>query len=181
VGHKIYLEVRQPHKGVPTSSLLRWPLRSESLSPPCLPQSNHKGHLRFPLRRTGWYKHFGGALTSGATRATRRTHSQLGFQEPKSNKYESDQLEREPSAQVASRSFPLSNLTSLAQILQGLNLGARGDKERVSQCLGALFTTGESQGMRWVTVRSEGESYIYLALPKRYRYYWWYFTGTTGP
>jgi hypothetical protein len=162
------------------SLLLRWPLRSESLSHPCLPQSNHKGHLRFPLRRTGWYKHFGGALTSGATRATRRTPRRLAFQEPKSNKNKWNQLEGEPSAQVTNRSFPLSNLTSQAQILQGLNLGQEG-RERVSQCLGALFTAGESQGMRWVTVRSEGESYLYLALSKRYRYYQWYFTGTTGP
>ena len=51
-GHKIYPEVRQPHKGAPMS-LLKWPQRSKSLSPPCLSQSNHKGHLRFPLRNHG--------------------------------------------------------------------------------------------------------------------------------
>ena len=46
---KIYQEVWQLHKGAPTSSLLRWPQRSESLPPHCLSQSNHKGYLSFPL------------------------------------------------------------------------------------------------------------------------------------
>ena len=50
---RIYHEVRQLHKGAPTSSLLRWPPRSESLPPPCLSQSNHKGYLSFSLRNQG--------------------------------------------------------------------------------------------------------------------------------
>jgi hypothetical protein len=81
------------------------------------------------------------------------TKTKLGLSEPKSNKHKSNRQDEESSAQVANRSFPLSNLTSLAQILDGLNLEARGEREMVSQCLGALFSAGEPLGMGEVTVR----------------------------
>ena len=52
-GQRIYPEVRTLHKEEPTSTLLRWPLRSDSLSPPCLSQGNHKGLLSFFTRIIG--------------------------------------------------------------------------------------------------------------------------------
>jgi hypothetical protein len=148
-GHTIYPEVRQPHKGVPTSSLLRWPLRSESLSPPCLPQATTKVSPRFPLRIQGWYKHFGVPSQVEQHRQPWRTPSRLGFQEPKSNKHKPSQLEREPSAQDVNRSFPLSNLFSLLKSCKGLDLGAKRKKERVSQCWGAVcLKVGRSKWRR---------------------------------
>jgi hypothetical protein len=129
-GHMIYPEVRQPHKGFPTSSLLRWPLRSESLPPPCLPQATTKVSPRFPLRIQGWYKHFGVPSQVEQHGQPRRTPSRLGFQEPKSNKHKPSQLGGEPSAQDANQSFPLSNLFSLLKSCKGLDLGAKRKRER---------------------------------------------------
>jgi hypothetical protein len=101
------------------------------------PSSNHKGYPRFPLRIQGWYKHFGVPSQVEQHGQPRRTPSQLGFQEPKSNKHKPSQLRGEPSAQDANRCFPLSNLFSLLKSCKGLDLGAKR-KERVSQCLGAV-------------------------------------------
>jgi hypothetical protein len=131
----IYPEVRQPHKGVSTSSLLRWPLRSEFLPPPCLPQATTKVSLRFPLRIQGWYKHFGVPSQVEQHGQPQKMPSQLGFQEPKSNKHKPSQLEGEPSAQDANQSFPLLNLFSLLKSCKGLDLRAKRKRERVSQCL----------------------------------------------
>jgi hypothetical protein len=118
--------------------LLRWPLRSKSFPPPCLPQATTKVSPRFPLRIHGWYKHFGVPSQIEQHEQPRRMPSRLGFQEPKSNKHKPSQLGGEPSAQDANRSFPLLNLFSLLKSCMGLDLGAKRKRERVSQCLGAL-------------------------------------------
>jgi hypothetical protein len=118
--------------------LLRWPLRSESLPPRCLPQTTTKVSPRFPLRIQGWYKYFRVPSQVKQHGQPRRTPSWLGFQEPKSKKHKPSQLGGEPSAQDANRSFPLSNLFSLLKSCKGLDLEAKRNRERVSQCLGAV-------------------------------------------
>jgi hypothetical protein len=64
--------------------------------------------------------------------------------------------------------------------LDRLNLGARGERERVSQCLEALFSAGEPLGMGEVMVRKvewsiytqlhEGVSVPPVALHRYYRF-----------
>jgi hypothetical protein len=141
VGHTIYPEVRQPYKGVPTSSLLRWPLRLESLPPPCLPQATTKVSPRFSLRIQRWYKHFRVPSQVEQHGQPWRMPSRLGFQEPKSNKHKTSQLGGEPSAQDVKRSFPLSNLFSLLKSCKGLDLGAKRRREGESM-LGSYLSGG---------------------------------------
>jgi hypothetical protein len=121
--------------------LLRWPLRSESLPPPCLPQAITKVSPRFPLRIQGWYNHFGVPSQVEQHGQPRRMPSWLGFQELNSNKHKPCQLGGEPSAQDANRSFPLSNLFSLLKSCKGLDLWAKTKREGESM-LGSCLSKG---------------------------------------
>ena len=87
---RIYSEVRQPHKWVPMSSLLRWPQRSESLPPPCLSQGQRS--LELSTKKSRVIQTSQGSFTRWKLWAT---PSQLGFQEAKSNRRKSNRLDEE--------------------------------------------------------------------------------------
>ena len=70
----------------------------------------------------------------------RRTPSRLGFKESKNNKYKPSRQDGEPSAQVVDRSFPPSNLLSLAQIYQGNEYRSNGGEGERGTALGSLFS-----------------------------------------
>jgi hypothetical protein len=75
------------------------------------------------------------------------------------------------SAQVVDRGLPLSNLTSLALILQELKARSK-EGERVGESmLGSSFLRWGTSRMVWVTVRSRGEKNIYFEVQNDYRYY----------
>jgi hypothetical protein len=131
---KIFLpRFGNPHEGVPTSSLLRWPRRynHEGL----LPQATTKASLRFPLRIKGWYKHFGALSQMNQHGQPRRTSSRLGFQEPKSSKHKQSRQNEESECSSRRSMLPLSNLMSLAQTIKDWSLKAGGEREWASHSL----------------------------------------------